>query len=95
MILVFSQYMRALVSGGTCKSATEVGDHAVGFRDRVAGIVIVKSAGKPPGRWAPQEAGLSADSKHIIGEQSCHNIQIEQPQLVIDAVHEVVESTEK
>jgi len=38
-------------------------------------------------------ASLSSRSKHIIGEKSGHYIQRDQPELVIDAVRQVVEAT--
>lgn len=37
-------------------------------------------------------AALSTNSKHVIAEQSGHFVQLQQPQLVIDAVREVVEA---
>jgi len=40
-------------------------------------------------------AQLSSEGKQIIAEQSGHFIQLEQPDLVIDAIQEVVEATRK
>ena len=37
-------------------------------------------------------AGLVPDSKHEVAEQSGHNIQLEQPQLVVAAIRDVVEA---
>lgn len=36
-------------------------------------------------------ASLAVDSKHIIAEGSGHNIQTEQPQIVIDAINDMIE----
>jgi pimeloyl-ACP methyl ester carboxylesterase len=38
-------------------------------------------------------AGLSSRSKHIIAEKSGHYIQRDQPELVIEAIRQVVEAT--
>ena len=40
-------------------------------------------------------AGLSSDAKQIIAEQSGHHIQLDQPDLVIDAIREIVEAIRK
>ena len=40
-------------------------------------------------------AALSSNSKQIIATQSGHYIQLQQPQLVIDAIHEIVQATQK
>ena len=58
--------MRAVVPGGTCKSATEVRDRLVKFIDNDDGIVIVKSAGEAawqmdPTRMSP--TGMGAGSR--------------------------------
>ena len=73
MILVFSQYMRAVVPGGTCKSATEVRDRLVKFIDNDDGIVIVKSAGEAawqmdPARMSPTGMGAGSASLSLIGQ---------------------------
>lgn len=36
---------------------------------------------------------LSPNSKQVIAERSGHSIQLQQPQLVIDAIREVVQAT--
>ena len=36
-------------------------------------------------------AGLQPDTPHVIATKSSHNVQIEEPQLVIDAIKQVVE----
>ena len=38
---------------------------------------------------------LSSNSKQIIAEQSGHNIQLDQPDLVIDAIREMVDAIRK
>jgi pimeloyl-ACP methyl ester carboxylesterase len=40
-------------------------------------------------------AALSSHGKHIIAEESGHYIQVDQPELVIDAIREVVEATQE
>ena len=40
-------------------------------------------------------AALSSDAKQIIAEQSGHHIQLDQPDLVIDAIREIVEAIRK
>jgi pimeloyl-ACP methyl ester carboxylesterase len=40
-------------------------------------------------------AALSSNSKQVIARQSGHYIQLQQPQLVIDAIHEIVQATQK
>ena len=40
-------------------------------------------------------ASLSSKSKQVIARQSGHYIQLQQPQLVIDAIHEIVQATQK
>ena len=37
--------------------------------------------------------GLSSNSTHIIAEESGHSIQMEQPDLVIDAIRQVVQES--
>ncbi len=39
--------------------------------------------------------GLSSNSKRIIAQESGHDIQLEQPQLVIEAIREIVEAARK
>jgi hypothetical protein len=39
-------------------------------------------------------AALSTRGKHIIAEESGHYIQVTHPQLVIDAIREVVEAVQ-
>jgi pimeloyl-ACP methyl ester carboxylesterase len=40
-------------------------------------------------------AALSTNSKQVIARQSSHYIQLQQPKLVIDAIHEIVQATQK
>ena len=40
-------------------------------------------------------AALSSNSKQVIARQSGHYIQLQQPQLVVDAIHEIVQATQK
>jgi pimeloyl-ACP methyl ester carboxylesterase len=40
-------------------------------------------------------AGLSSESKQIIAEQSGHDVQLDQPDLVIDAIREIVDALRK
>jgi pimeloyl-ACP methyl ester carboxylesterase len=40
-------------------------------------------------------AALSSDSRQIIAEQSGHNIQLDQPDLVIDAIREILDAIRK
>jgi pimeloyl-ACP methyl ester carboxylesterase len=40
--------------------------------------------------WQSEMVGLSSESKQIIAEQSGHHIQLDQPELVIEAVREMV-----
>ena len=40
--------------------------------------------------WQSELVGLSSESKQIIAEQSGHHIQLDQPELVIEAVREMV-----
>jgi pimeloyl-ACP methyl ester carboxylesterase len=52
-------------------------------------------------RWEVWQAlqselvGLSSDSKQVIAEQSGHMIQLDQPDLVIDAIREIVDAIQK
>jgi pimeloyl-ACP methyl ester carboxylesterase len=52
-------------------------------------------------RWEVWQAlqselvGLSSDSKQVIAEQSGHMIQLDQPDLVVDAIREVVDAIQK
>ena len=52
-------------------------------------------------RWEVWQAlqselvGLSSDSKQVIAKQSGHNMQLEQPNLVIDAIREIVDALRK
>ena len=52
-------------------------------------------------RWEAWQAlqselvALSSDSKQVIAEQSGHNIQLDQPDLVIDAIREMVDAIRK
>ena len=39
-------------------------------------------------------AGLSSRSTHLIGEESRHYVHHDQPDLVVDAIRQVVESVE-
>ena len=43
----------------------------------------------------PVLAGLSSQGKHIIAEQSGHMIQFDQPELVIDAIREMLNAIQK
>ena len=40
-------------------------------------------------------AALSSEGKQVIAELSGHNIQIDQPDLVIDAIREIVDAIQK
>ena len=42
-----------------------------------------------------EQAALSSDSKQVIAEQSGHMIQLDQPDLVIDAIREIVDAIQK
>ena len=45
--------------------------------------------------WQQMQAGLAAQSSHgkrIVAEKSGHLIQLDQPELVIDAIRQVVEA---
>ena len=44
-------------------------------------------------RWAHRSIGLakSHDAKHIADTKSAHNIEVYQPQLVADAIRELVD----
>jgi pimeloyl-ACP methyl ester carboxylesterase len=64
--------------------------------------LIVLTAGKgqevappKPNKWMGFQADLasrSTNSKHIIAEKSGHLIQVDQPELVIDAIRQVVDA---
>ena len=43
----------------------------------------------------PRLAGLSSDSKQVIAEQSGHMIQFDQPDLVVEAIREMVDAIQK
>jgi len=40
-------------------------------------------------------AALSSNSKHVIAEQSGHMIQLDQPDLVVEAIREMVDAVRK
>ena len=42
-----------------------------------------------------EQAALSSDSKQVIAEQSGHNIQLDQPDLVVEAIQEIVDANRK
>ena len=83
------------------KSFTSMGGHLACLPESVASIIgSAPLSGVPVTiltgvasltRWSPDElAGISTSTTHIIAEKSGHWIQLDEPELVVNAVREMV-----
>ena len=66
-----------------------------GYADKP--LVVLSASNPSPDRARAQEAlaRLSTDGQHIVASNSGHWIPLDQPQVVVDAIHRVVESVRR
>lgn len=60
-------------------------------------LVVLSGSHHPEERWGEQQdlARLSSNSKHVVARESKHWVHLDEPELVVEAIREVVEAARK